>query len=176
MPKPKNGPAKVPKKPSPRRLKLAKILLANTGKSLKQAMIEAGYGKGYAKNSQDLKKTKGWDDLLEQYLPDTKILKNHDELLTSVRIDNYVFSNALTDKQIAEVIANIPGGRVVKITRSQTAARAYFTVPDNHSKKDGVDMAYKLKGSYKAEKVEHTLSEEVEAALNRMAEILPKSK
>jgi hypothetical protein len=37
-------------------------------------------------------------------------------------------------------------------------------------------MAYKLKGSYKAEKVEHGVSEDLEKALERIRKILPYSK
>jgi hypothetical protein len=35
-------------------------------------------------------------------------------------------------------------------------------------------MAYKLKGSYATEKIEHGVSEDLEAILNRVDKILPK--
>lgn len=176
MPRTEKRKAKSSKKPSLRRLKLAKILSENIGISIRKAMIKAGYSEQYANNPQMLKESAGWQQLLDKYLPETKILKFHDELLTSATINHYVFSNALTDKEIAGVVGIIAGSKLVLIKRNPQYATAYFTVPDNHSRKDGVDMAYKLRGSYKAEKVEHSLNEAAEAALARLNALIPNSK
>ena len=47
---------------------------------------------------------------------------------------------------------------------------------DLGAKAKGIDIYYKKKGSYSPEKFEHGFTAELEAALARMAEILPKQK
>jgi len=46
--------AKIQKQPNERQKKTLANLLANGGKSMKQAMIKAGYSKAYSKNSGKL--------------------------------------------------------------------------------------------------------------------------
>lgn len=53
--------------------------LAVNGGSMKSAMLEAGYSEEYASNPQKLIKTKTWEELLDEYLPD--------ELLTKVAVE-----------------------------------------------------------------------------------------
>jgi len=45
---------------------------------------------------------------------------------------------------------------------------------DLSAKSKGIDMFYKVKGSYAPEKKEHTFDEKIEKALDRIADILPK--
>jgi len=44
-------------------------------------MIEAGYKKGYAQHPKQLKKTKNWQELMEQYIPDSLLAEKHQALL-----------------------------------------------------------------------------------------------
>lgn len=44
---------------------------------------------------------------------------------------------------------------------------------DLKSKGKGIDMYYKLKGEYAAEKVEHGVNEKIEQALSKLANLLP---
>lgn len=48
-----------------------------------EAMIKAGYAPNTAIKPSQVKKSKGWKQLLDQYLPDEKLLGVHDELLDS---------------------------------------------------------------------------------------------
>jgi len=58
--------------------KLIKKLGENVGMSMLQAMTspEVGYTQSYA-HKADIKKTKGWRELMEKSLPDSKLLKVH---------------------------------------------------------------------------------------------------
>jgi len=81
-------------------------------------------------------------------LPDDLLARKHYELLQAMVIDHYVFPNAVSDKDIVEIIAKALGCRLIKVQRNSQWARAYFSVPDNRSRKDAIDMAYRLKGKY----------------------------
>lgn len=48
-------------------------------------MIEAGYSKATAKTPSKLTKSKGWQELMDSYLPDTLLAKKHKEFLTAPR-------------------------------------------------------------------------------------------
>ncbi len=62
--------------------KTAAILMESKGKkSVSQAMREAGYPATTAKNPQQLTRSKSWEALIEDYLPEEKLLKPHREQL-----------------------------------------------------------------------------------------------
>ena len=112
--------------PTLRMRKTAKILMENNGKSVSSAMREAGYPPTTAKNPQQVTKTKSWQALMDQYLPQDLIARKHQELLE------------------AEEIVFIPrGNKILEKKRPDFAAR-----------KAGVDMAHKLRGNFAPEKVE----------------------
>lgn len=152
----KNGKKGIPQNLLRQKL-LAKLLSEDGGKTpIGKLMKKAGYSDAYAKNPNKLKNTLTWEDLMEKNLPDDLLSQRHNELLTAVTIGNYVFSISLTDDQIRDVVESAPGCKLIKIQRSSTSARAYFTAPDNKPRKDAIDMAYKLKNKYPASKVDVT--------------------
>jgi hypothetical protein len=53
--------------------------------SRKEAMIEANYSPSYASSSH-IKRTQGWQELMEKYLPDKDLAKVHKEGLNAKRI------------------------------------------------------------------------------------------
>ena len=102
----------------------AKKILENAG-NVSKTMIEVGYAPSTAKNPMELTKSKGWKELMEEYLPDTLLAEKHNELLT------------------------VP--KITKIMRKGTTTEIEEST-DTHAISKGLDMAYKLKGSYAAEK------------------------
>ena len=121
--KPKERPVR---KPSLRMIKTAKLLVGKGGKSFRQAAKEAGYSETVAKNPEKVTKTKSWQALMDQYLPQDLIARKHQELLE------------------AEETVFIPrGNKILEKKRPDFAAR-----------KAGVDMAHKLRGNFAPEKVE----------------------
>jgi len=91
--------------------------MVENGRNKGEAMIRAGYSPNTAKAPTKLTESKGWKELLEEYLPDEELAKRHRQLLWKE-----------DDKGL-----------------------------DTQAVKAGLDMAYKLKGSYEAEKHEITL-------------------
>ena len=47
------------------------------GSTIKAAMLKAGYSPASARNSQVLKRTKTWQELMDKFLPDTLLQKVH---------------------------------------------------------------------------------------------------
>ena len=68
---------------------LAKNLLENKGKSVSNAMLEVGYPPATARNPQQVTKSKGWQELMEQYLPDEKLAKVHEEGLEATKWNDF---------------------------------------------------------------------------------------
>lgn len=61
--------------------KLAASKLQDTAGNVSKAMRLAGYSPKSAKDPQRLTRSRGWQQLMEKYLPDNKLLKVHKELL-----------------------------------------------------------------------------------------------
>jgi hypothetical protein len=74
--------------PSTRKIRAKKVLdkiVESNGKiSMQKAMIESGYSVTHAHNSHLLTRSKMWQDLLNEFLPDELLLKKHFELLTKL--------------------------------------------------------------------------------------------
>ena len=96
-----------------------------------EAMIKAGYKQSYAETSQ-IKQTKGWQKLMEKYLPDAMLARVHQEGLKAERKQ---FRNNMTTGEIEEVAIE----------------------PDHPTRHRFLDSAYKLKSKYAAEKFELTV-------------------
>ena len=67
--------SKRPLKPTIKQKRLLKIIVADTSKTMGQAMIEAGYSPLSAVKPSLLTKTERWQQLLEKYLPDDLLTK-----------------------------------------------------------------------------------------------------
>lgn len=93
-------------------------------------MKDAGYSDSYAKSSTHLKNTKSWNDLMEEHLSDVELARVHEELLNKQEI---LLRNNNKTKQVEIVKTGQP--------HSDT--------------KHALDMGYKLKGRYEAEKHSH---------------------
>ena len=112
--------------PTVRMIKTAQALVANGGKSVADAARQAGYSEAIARNPQKITKTKSWQALMEEYLPQDLIAQKHRELLD------------------AEDIVFIPRGN--KILEKKR--------PDNAARKGAIEMAHKLRGNFAPEKRE----------------------
>lgn len=160
-------------KPTLKQKLLASKMLVNVG-SVGKAMLEVGYSKSMAKNPAKVTESKGFQELMVKYLPESLVLKTHKNLLVASGLNCFTFGLSISDDSIKKVIKKIKGSKFISIQPNKKNKKVYFTAPDFHSQKDGVDMAYKLGGKYGAEKLDIN-SQKLEDALNRMAEIVPKS-
>ena len=115
-----------------RQKKLAVKIMENNGISVSKAMKEVGYSDNYSKNPQTVTSTKSWQELMEEYLPDSLIAEKH---------------QALLNKKEQVVIRD---GKTSEIVITDEI--------DANAVKAGIDMAYKVKGKYAPEKIEHTIT------------------
>lgn len=99
----------------------AKIKLENPKKPMGQVMIEAGYSPKTAVTPNQVTESKGWLDLMEEYLPDKHLGEKHREFLDTPRITR----------------------------KYQKGEIEYETEETSPEAVKALDMAYKLKGRYK---------------------------
>jgi hypothetical protein len=109
------------------RAKKAFLIAVENGGRISPAMREAGYSPATAENPSKLTKTKAWQDLMEEYLPESLLAKKHKELLT------------------------VPIKRTRKINGTAVVEEESLDV---QAVSKGLDMAYKLTGKYAPEKKE----------------------
>lgn len=125
--------------------KTAQIVLEGNGKtSVSKAMREAGYPKATAKNPQQLTRSKKWEKLMEKFLPDNHLATKHREFLDAPRIVR-TFKKGDLETEIEETDSN--------------AVRA-------------LDMAYKIKGNYSAEKRDISFSDEDRKVLEDIVDLM----
>jgi len=136
--------------PTLKQKKTFKFTLENGGR-VSKAMKKAGYSDAMARNPQKLTEANGWKELMQAYLPDESLARKHQELLNNRAIDHMVFPVAMTDGEITDMVESI-GCRVKKIKHGKTVNHVWFFTIDAQSAGKALDMAYKLKGLYAAEK------------------------
>ena len=131
-------------------------MVGKGGKSLTKAMVESGYSPAYAHTPSKLSNSKTFKELMDEFIPDSLITQRHNELANACSLSNYKFDLKISDKTIKALINDIPGCKCLYVSRDKYNATAYFTQPDQHSRKDAIDMGYKLKGVYAPEQIELT--------------------
>lgn len=124
-----------------------KVIESEGKKSVSMAMKEVGYPETTAHNPQRITKSKTWEKLLDQRLSDDKLTEVHSQLLTATRIDHMVFPVNITDEEIIELLDSV-NCKSKKIMHSETGNHVWFWSADNKARKEGLDMAYKLKDKY----------------------------
>lgn len=112
----------------------------------------AGYSDSICQKPALVTKRKGFQALLRERLSDDLLTKTHKQLIRSARLDHRVFPKSMSDKEIKGVIESIEGCKIRKIKHGETANHAYFWTPDNQSRSKAIDMAYKIRNKYPAEK------------------------
>src|SRR3990167_3172887 len=106
---------------------VAKKLSENISLPVQKAMIEAGYSESSARRSTQLTRSKSWPELMEKYMPDNFLQKQHKKLLNK---KEFMAIGDRGDRHIE------PTGEI-----------------DPQAVAKGLDMAYKLKRKYPTEKV-----------------------
>lgn len=84
-------------------------------------MVVAGYSKNFAHNPHLLTNSKGWQELMQQYLPDALLARKHKELL-----------------MVPKKVRHFKKGEL----------ESEYTELDSNAIGKGLDMAYKLKKRY----------------------------
>ena len=129
-----------------------------------KALRECGYSESYANTSQ-VKKTKHFHELMEQYLPEDKVVRTHSDLMGASEIQHYIFpgkgrgrkKKLLEDDEIKKIIESVPGCKLIYIKTTDFYEKiGFFQAPDNRSRKAAIDMAYNLRGRYAPQAIEIT--------------------
>ena len=69
--------------------RVAKLVEKGGVKSMGEAMIKAGYSKNTAITPKKVTESKAWPELMEQYLPDDKLLSTHEKALDATKFDQF---------------------------------------------------------------------------------------
>jgi len=149
--------------------------------TIKEAMMDAGYTQSYAEGGE-LFKTKGWDQLMDEYFPENKVAEAEQKQMNAKRIFDYDFPAKLSDEQIKEDVESHTGCNLVRIVRTEHRAQAFFYTPDNIAIGKSLDRIYKLRKKYdntikfkgefsqlSADEIEDAIAREVFEALVALA-------
>lgn len=129
---------------------------AKVGKSRKvslyEAMIAEGYSEEYARSGH-IKGKKTWDKLLEERLGDDKLSNIHKQLMVAKKVDYMLFTAEIPDADIYDLLESV-GCTPKKIVHGVQGTHVWFWAPDNKSRKDALELAYKIRGKMSPEVVE----------------------
>jgi len=188
MPKPPKNTKTTKVKPTLMQKAAAKHWLANGG-SLSDSMRAVGYTESMARNSQKLSTSKGFIKILEKAgLSDESLAQGHYELLASAHIVQQKFPaiivtktitkddkgrplkkpktetayKHISDEDIKMMIESVPGHKVLVIYKGHIEKTVMYQAPENAVRKMAIEMGYKVKDHFAAEKfsvVDHELDE-----------------
>ena len=111
----------------PKHREVLKKMGENVGLSRQAAMEQLEYSKEYARNG-NITETDSWQELMDKHIPDSLLAKRHKELLNK--------------REVVKEFSHEQGEYLQKV----------IDQPDTNAVKAGLDMGYKLKGKYAAEK------------------------
>ncbi len=103
---------------------------------------------------------------------DEELARHHKELLNHKQVAYFVFPKYMDDEEITEKV-NAAGFEVIVIRFGEKGKYAFYSNTDANAKSKGLDMAYKIKGSYAPEKKQIELDDELlEVVKKRASSIL----
>src|SRR5574341_427314 len=111
-----------------KQLKAIENVVENRG-NVSKAMLDAGYDETTAKNPKNLTESRAWQDLMDKYLDDKRLVRVHAEGLGARR-------------KRAEIVDRDDKGRPVY---------QYFDEPDYFARHKYLETAYKIKDKLNAE-------------------------
>ena len=107
--------------------------VVENGGNVSRAMIDVGYSPATAKTPQKLTESKAWIQLMEEYIPDDKLLVKHEEALEAT-------------KQIgAQILIDKDGKTISKENEGM------IEVPDHVVRLKAVELGYRVKGKLRPE-------------------------
>lgn len=175
------------KEASPRMKKAIDIIVANRGNiGVGEALKEAGYSKSISKNPHQITRSKSYRDYLDQVgLTSSYLSKKHRQLSQASKLETAVFDHIRkgkkkirhTDEQIRLAIEGTEdaptGNKITFIKEGSDCRVAYFRSPDNIVQKGALDMAFKVRGDYTADRAfedlaNHIIGEDEEQEIDKI--------
>jgi len=89
---------------------------------------------------------------IQEALPDELLAEKHLSLLEQTKIDYFVFPKYMTDEEIVEHVEDSTGIKVLNVRESEKGKMAFYALADATARGKALEMAYKLKGSFAADK------------------------
>lgn len=159
--------------------KVAELIIKNKG-NVSKSMIEAGYSKASAKNPIRVTGSKGWNELVADNMPQDVIAVELRALLDAKEAKWFVFPTRMKDEDIEESVRGV-GFKVICIRPSPIGKMAWYSIANNHAKKDALDLYFKITGKYAPEQITITkrkyqdlTNEELIAKKNSLQDFLRK--
>lgn len=107
--------------------------VVENGGNVSRAMIESGYSPATAKTPQKLTESKAWIQLMDQYIPDDKLLVKHEEALEATKPIG------------AQILIDKDGKTISKENEGM------IEVPDHAVRLKAVELGYRVKGKLRPE-------------------------
>ncbi len=119
------------------------------GSTLTKAMKTAGYSTETSKRTNKLTATRGWDELMQTFIPDEELAKKHNEQLNSSKLTKLYF-DIDDDNEVIEEVCDKLGVELlyVKENKDKTGKTANVKSADFFFRDLALDKAYKVKGRY----------------------------
>lgn len=150
---------KISKKPSSHKkreptLRMKKVVknMVEKGGSLRKNIKDAGYSQKIADNPQQLLKSKSFQQLLDDVMPEYEVANLHKYLLKKKDLTYKTFPIKMSDFMIKSLFQKA-GVEIIKIYKDEKInKKVYFLVRDEDVLQKAIDMYYKVKGSYAPQK------------------------
>ena len=171
------------------------------GGSAGDSLRAAGYSDAMVKNPQKVTKSKAFVKVLEAAgMTDAYLAKSHQELMQASKLETIAFHaikrevwvtkdkngkklkspekdwvyRHIPDEVIQLQVEAVPAVKLLWIQKGFSEKIAYIKVPENAVRKSAIEMGYKVKDHFAADKleiVEHELTDDEMGALHNLFEI-----
>lgn len=122
------------------------------GSTLTNAMKIAKYSPSAVKRTNKLTRTKGWEELMQTFIPDEELAIKHNQQLNSSKLTKLYFDIDDDDEMIEEVCRKLGVELLyVKENKAKDGKTANVKAPDFFFRDLALDKAYKVKGKYAGE-------------------------
>lgn len=112
---------------------------------LGEILIQSGYTISQSKRPSDVIKSKGFQELLEENMPDELLQQTHIEVLQAKGLAHQVFPLSMSDEEITELVEKF-GGVVQKFKHGDTATHVWYFIADHQTRLKAVKLGYEVKG------------------------------
>lgn len=137
----------------PKKYKLLRIMMEENV-SLSEALKRAGYSKSTQINPHLITNTDDFKEAAGVIMEDWYTNYKHEQILAASEIVTWKFDNKDVSEDVVALLAEQVGGELLLMYRENKQNKFIVKVPKHQEQRQALDMLYKLKGDYAAEKVE----------------------
>jgi hypothetical protein len=131
--------------------KVAKGLVE--GKPLRQTMKEVGYKQSMADNPTNITKKKDFQEILDEVMPQEFVLDAHKRLYSEHRDIKQIRLETTDDEAIRKAIEGFDCISTIK-NEEEGYTLLIINQVDRQARKDSIELAYKLRGSFSPTQIE----------------------